>query len=90
MRIPDIPRHDFDLGNARRIIQPSPWINRVVLAQRHHVGTIFDQGLGQVGADEPIGACNENSFPIQQRLISMAHHMAWRNSAECSLGFRTS
>ena len=47
-------------------------IEGVILTQRQDAGAFFNQGFGQVRADETVGARYENSFPVQQ------HVSPWR------------
>ena len=42
------------------------------MTQRQDAGAFFNQGFGQVRADETVGARYENSFPVQQ------HVSPWR------------
>jgi len=64
MRIPDVACHHFDLGKGGQVLQPSPVIEGIILAQGQNASALFHQGLSQVRADETVGASYKNFLTL--------------------------
>src|SRR5262249_55592889 len=62
LRIADVAGDHLDAVAAARVLQPAPAVERVVLRQRPHPRARLDQHLGEVRADESVGAGDEDAF----------------------------
>jgi hypothetical protein len=45
MRIPDVSGYYLNLGDRRHVLQPSPMIKGIVLAQSPYVSALLDESL---------------------------------------------
>jgi hypothetical protein len=60
--IPDIAAHHLQVVPALDDLQPPPVVKGVVQAQGPDTAAHVQQGFGEMGADEAVGAGNQYSF----------------------------
>ena len=88
MRIAHIAVQDFYLVFAINIFQPAPEIKGVVLGQSLDLVALFDEQLGEMGADEAVGTGDEYSLVQNDSFKSSSANFqssGVSKSTECSI-----